>query len=218
MSLIPARQLKQIFSVDAKFYHAEIEQEQFLMRREARIRRNETFCTQADAVIVMINPSNCAQAGETAKSPQEAEWIPTKPNPTQYQLMNLMERQAWDLITLINLSDICEGNMGNFKSLEKKFNEAGVPHSLFQEENAQERAALLESSGHLIFAWGSTNVAKRLASEFGLFQNGRSEQSYGHAKALVAAENGFPRHPKPATVADRVMWLERMDSLLQEYK
>ncbi|MGM0898599.1 MAG: DUF1643 domain-containing protein [Bacillota bacterium] len=213
MSLIPAEQLKQNFSVEAKFYHTEIEDEQFLMRREARIRRNGVFTTQADAVIVMINPSNCAQAGETAKSPRDAEWISTKPNPTQYQLMNLMERQEWNLITLINLSDICEGNMGNFKIIENKFNKAGVPHSLFQEENVPEREALLASADHLIFAWGSTNVAKRLASEFGLFQDGAPKDSYSYAKALVASENGFPRHPKPATVADRVNWLEKMETL-----
>ncbi|MDE4084380.1 DUF1643 domain-containing protein [Planococcus maritimus] len=215
MSLIPAEHLKKIFSVEAKFYHVEIEGEKILMRREAHIRRNGISTTRADAVIVMINPSNCTQAGETFKSPQDAEWISTKPNPTQYQLMNLMERQEWNLITLINLSDICEGNMGNFKILENKFNRAGVPHSLFQEKNAKEREALLASANHLIFAWGSTNVAKRLAMEFGLFQKGRPEESYSHAKALVAAESGFPRHPKPATVADRVVWLQRMEDVLQ---
>ena len=214
MSLIPAEDLKHIFSVEAKFYHTEIEEETFLMRREARIRRNGAFTTRTDAVIVMINPSNCAQAGKTVKSPREAEWIPTKPNPTQYQLMNLMERQAWDLITLINLSDICEGNIMNFKSIENKFNEAGIPHSLFQEQNTQQREELLGTSVHLIFAWGSSTVAKRLAAQFGLFQNGCAEKPYDYAEAWVAGENGFPRHPKPATMADRVVWLERMESLL----
>ncbi|MEZ0481054.1 DUF1643 domain-containing protein [Planococcus sp. SSTMD024] len=215
MSLIPAEQLKQIFSVEAKFYHAELANEKILMRREARIRRNGAFTTRADAVIVMINPSNCAQAGETAKSLQDTEWVSTNPNPTQYQLMNLMERQEWDVVTLINLSDICEGNMGNFKTIENKFNRAGVSHSLFQEGNAQDREALLASADHLIFAWGSSTVAKRLAAQFGLFQAGRPEKLYEHAKAWVAAENGFPRHPKPATVADRIVWLERMEALLR---
>lgn len=215
MSLIPAEQLKQTFSVEAKFYHAEIENEKILMRREARIRRNGVFTTRADAVIVMINPSNCAQAGETAKSPRDAEWIPTKPNPTQYQLMNLMERQGWNLITLINLSDICEGNIGNFNIIENKFNKMGMSHSLFQEGNVLERQALLASADHLIFAWGSSTVAKRLAAQFGLFQEGSPEKSYEHAKAWVAADNGFPRHPKPATFADRIVWLERMEDLLR---
>lgn len=213
MSLIPAEHLKQIFSVEAKFYHVEIENEHFLMRREARIKRQGAACNQTDAVIVMINPSNCAQGGETARSAEEAQWMSTKPNPTQYQLMNLMERKGWSLITLINLSDICEGNMGNFKMIENKFNRAGIAHSLFQEGNAQERETLLASANHLIFAWGSTNVAKRLASEFGLFQDGAPEDLYAHAKALVASKSGFPRHPKPATVADRVNWLEKMETL-----
>lgn len=215
MSLISAEHLKQIFSVEAKFYHAELADEKILMRREARIRRNGAFATRADAVIVMINPSNCAQAGETTKSPWEAEWIPTKPNPTQYQLMNLMERQEWNLITLINLSDICEGNIGNFKIIENKFKRTGISHSLFQEDNVQDREALLASADHLIFAWGSSTVAKRLAVQFGLFQKGSPEKSYAHAKALVATENGFPRHPKPATVVDRIVWLDKMDALLQ---
>lgn len=214
MSLISAEHLKQIFSVEAKFYHAELADEKILMRREARIRRNGAFATRADAVIVMINPTNCAQAGETTKSPWEAEWIPTKPNPTQYQLMNLMERKDWNLVTLINLSDICEGNIGNFKIIENKFNRTGISHSLFQEDYAQDREALLASADHLIFAWGSSTVAKRLAAQFGLFQEGSPEKSYEHAKAWVAADNGFPRHPKPATVADRVVWLDKMEALL----
>lgn len=215
MSLIPAEQLKQIFSVEAKFYHAELANEKILMRREARIKRNGVFTTRADAVIVMINPSNCAQAVETALSPQDAAWVSTRPNPTQYQLMNLMERQGWNLVTLINLSDICEGNMGNFTLIENRFNKAGVPHSLFQEENAQAREALLASADHLIFAWGSSKVAKRLAAEFGLFHGSSPEKPFEQAKALVAAESGFPRHPKPATVADRLIWLERMEDLLR---
>lgn len=213
VSLIPAEHLKQLFSVEAKFYHAEIENKKFLMRREARIQRQGADCTQVDAVIVMINPSNCAQAVETERSAEETQWISTKPNPTQYQLMNLMERKEWNLVTLINLSDICEGNMGNFKMIENKFNKAGVAHSLFQEGNAQEREVLLASANHLIFAWGSTTVAKRLALEFGLFRNGLPDDSYPHAKSLVAS-SGFPRHPKPATVADRVKWLDKIEALL----
>ncbi len=214
MSLIPAEQLKQLFSVDAKFYHAEIENKTILMRREARIRRNGAYTARADAVIVMINPSNCAQAGEKANSARDAEWISTNPNPTQYQLMNLMERQGWNLVTLVNLSDICEGNMSKFKVIEKQFNRAGVAHSLFQERNVEEREALLGSADQLIFAWGSSTVAKRLAAEFGLFRNGQAESPYEHAIAWVAAEKGFPRHPKPATVADRIIWLDQMEALL----
>ncbi len=215
MSLIPAEQLKQIFSVEAKFYQAELANEKILMRREAHIRRNGVFATRADAVIVMINPSNCAQAGKAEKDPRDAEWVSTKPNPTQYQLMNLMERQGWNLVTLVNLSDICEGNMSKFKSIENQFNKAGVAHSLFQEGNVDEREALLGSADHLIFAWGSSTVAKRLAAEFGLFRNGQAVSPYERAIAWMAAEKCFPRHPKPATVADRIIWLDQMEALLQ---
>ena len=213
--LIPAEQLKKTFQVEAKFYYAQVNEERFLMRRQARVFRKGSSQSTADAVFVMINPGGCLPEESVGNTEiAEAKFISAKPDPTQYQLMNLMERRSWNVITLINLSDICEGNMKNFISLEKEFNKANIAHSLFQQGNKKELKEVLTSTEHLIFAWGASDIAKKLASQFGLFHNGKLTDSYLHAKALVHLDKKYPRHPKPATAANRIIWLNEIEPLL----
>ena len=83
--------------------------------------------------------------------------------------MNLMERQGWNGLSIVNLSDICEGNLTNLHQIEKKFNLASKSHSIFHSKNEKEKNELLSNAGELIFAWGETSTAKRLAKEFGLY-------------------------------------------------
>lgn len=215
MMLIPAEQLRKTFQVEAKFYYTQVNEERFLMRQQARIFRKGISQSTTDAVFVMINPGGCLP-GESIGNIEiaEAKFISAKPDPTQYQLMNLMERKGWNVITLINLSDICEGNMKSFISREKEFRKANVAHSLFQQGNTKELKEVLASADHLIFAWGASDIAKKLACQFGLFHDGQPTDSYLHAKALVHVENKYPRHPKPATIANRIIWLKEMEPLL----
>lgn len=215
MTLISAEQLKKTFKVEAKFYYAQVDGERFLMRREARISRIDTEQTDIDAVFVMINPGSCAPNWIVeSMEAEEAQLIPARPDPTQYQLMNLMERKGWHIIRLVNLSDICEGNMGEFIIREKEFRKANVDHSLFQQGNKKELEELLASANHLIFAWGASDIAKKLASQFGLFQDGKPTTLYRNAKGLIHSERKYPRHPRPATKANQIIWLDDMEPLL----
>lgn len=215
MTLIPAKELKKTFEVSAKFYYSVINEEKFLMRREARITRIGQKKEEIDAVVVMINPGSCQPTGAvTSSSGTEAKLLTAKPDQTQYQLMNLMERKAWDVLVIVNLSDICEGNMSNFSSIERKFREANIPHSIFQDENERDCQSLLTAAKHVIFAWGESSTAKRLSEQFGLFKRGKATIGYSHAKAWIHPEKNFPRHPKPATSVNKIMWLNTMETLL----
>ena len=155
MTLILAKELKKTFEVNAKFYYSMINEEKFLMRREARIERIGSKQEEIDAVVVMINPGSCKPTGEvTSQSAKEALLMAAKPDQTQYQLMNLMERKAWNVLVIVNLSDICEGNLSNFSNIERKFRAANLSHSIFQDENAEDCQTLLSSAKNVIFAWG----------------------------------------------------------------
>ena len=215
MTLIPANELKKTFEVSAKFYYSVVGEEKFLMRREAKIVRMGHGQEEIDAVVVMINPGSCKPTGAvTSQMAKEAISVSAKPDQTQYQLMNLMERKAWNTLVIVNLSDICEGNMSNFRNIERKFRTAKLPHSLFQDENAKDCQTLLSIAKHVIFAWGESSTAKRLSEQFGLFKNGRATIDYSHAKAWVHSEKGFPRHPRPALSVNKVIWLDTMETLL----
>ncbi|WKA53173.1 hypothetical protein [Planococcus shixiaomingii] len=217
MTLVPATELRKTFEVKAKFYHAKVNGESFLMRREARIARKNIVQQKIDAVVVMINPGSCkpsAPLKETAS--YKMEFLPADSDQTQEQLMNLMLRKNWNVLVILNLSDICEGNLDKFKSIEKKFTAARVPHSIFQADNASEREVLLSTAEHLIFAWGASPLAKRLAKEFKLYDKGIALPAYKHMTAWVHAEKLFPRHPKPALKTEKIIWLNSMELLLLE--
>lgn len=215
MTLILAEKLKKTFAVSAKFYYSMVGEEKFLMRREAKIVRIGHEQEEIDAVVVMINPGSCKPTGEvTSQSAKDAVLMIAKPDQTQYQLMNLMERKAWNVLVIVNLSDICEGNMSKFRNIESKFQQVNLPHSVFQDENAKDCQSLLSSAKNVIFAWGESTTAKRLSEQFGLFKNGSATIDYSHIKAWIHSERGFPRHPKPATSVNKVIWLETMETLL----
>ena len=89
------------------------------MRREAKPLRIGYEQEEIDAVIVMINPGSCKPTSAVkSQRAKEAISMTAKPDQTQYQLMNLMERKAWSTLVMVNLSDICEGN---FRNIERKF-------------------------------------------------------------------------------------------------
>lgn len=215
MSFIPAEVLKKMFKVNAKFYHADVDGERFLMRREARISRIGSTQSRIDAVVVMINPGSCQPTEALEYTPSDKmAMLPAKADQTQHQLMRLMEDMKWNELTIVNLSDICEGNLDKFKAIEKKFKAAEVPHSIFQDDNVAERGCLLANADHLIFGWGSSNNAERLAKEFGLFNNGNPLPQYQNVIALIHPVKLFPLHPRPALVVDRIKWLQDMTDLL----
>lgn len=215
MAFIPVKELNNTFKVNAMFYHAEVNGERFLMRREARISRKGTAQNKIDAVVVMVNPGSCLPATELYYTlPERMEMQPAKSDPTQHQLMRLMERMEWNELTIVNLSDICEGNLNKFRAIEQKFKLAGIPHSIFQDGNAVKRDELLANANHLIFAWGGSDNAKRMAKEYGLFVKGRLVAPYEHAISLIHPEKSYPRHPRPALKSSQLEWLEDLLPLL----
>lgn len=215
MAFIPVKNLNNTFKVNAMFYHAEVNGERFLMRREARISRKDNTQSKIDAVVVMVNPGSCLPETELDNTkPGRMEMQPAKSDPTQHQLMRLMERMEWNELTIVNLSDICEGNLKNFKAIERKFKSAGISHSIFQDVNAVQRDELLANANHLIFAWGGSDNAKRMAKEYGLYEKGRLLAPYEHAISLIHPEKSYPRHPRPALKSSQLEWLEDLIPLL----
>ncbi|WP_416144625.1 hypothetical protein [Planococcus koreensis] len=217
MAFIPANVLKDLFTVNAKFYHAEVNGERFLMRREARISRIGSMQRKIDAVVIMVNPGSCQPTKALDHTlPGRMEMLPAMSDPTQRQLMILMECIGWNELTIVNLSDICEGDFTKFRAIERKFKLAGIPHSIFQDDNAIERTELLANTDQLIFAWGGSDHAKRLAKEYGLFEKGVFLPPYQYAVGLFHPVKLYPRHPRPALIIEQFKWVEEMTSLLND--
>lgn len=115
-----------------------------------------------NALVVMMNP------GSSIPKPGfelEVGMVPTLPDPTQYQVMRLMERCDWSRVRILNLSDIRDANSENFRERMKQDGE-DISHSIFSPSRTDElRAALDRRAGApIIAAWGCHSALKPLAT------------------------------------------------------
>ena len=215
----PAKELRNEFEVLASFYQLDVGHETFLCRNHAYIKREgEQGRKSPDALIIMANPGSCRPADSTYKAPtaksntNNIPYVPVDVDPTQYQLMRLMKIMDWEEISIINLSDLCSGNMNDFKRKLKQVKDYGIKcHSIFSETRTREKMRHFKNH-HLkvILAWGKDPSIKSLAN---------------HALNLIPDDTKiyglrFPneswafRHPNPLIKDRCISWLKEMHELL----
>ena len=214
MTLISAELLKQEFDTWANFYTTKVEEVDYLMRSEAKIVRKGYESNAVDAIIVMANPGSCSAVDKNSQfSPyssedKQKEFVAARPDPTQYQLMNLMVRMKWNLLKIINLSDICTGNYKEFKQRLKEFEKISFySHSIFHVSRSLELNKHLEENSTLIYAWGSDSTIKNLAQL--VVDKGLANHGLHHSK------NIYYRHPCPRLIEDRTKLLIDMENYLR---
>ena len=123
MSFLLAADLKERFYTEGAFYHMELNGEGYACRGLAKIIRRGIETDIADALFVLVNPGSCQPLDENYHFPhyndnlKQNPFVQANSDPTQYQIMRLMERRRWNMIYIINLSDLRAGNISNFKDL-----------------------------------------------------------------------------------------------------
>ena len=128
MEFVYADELKRSFSVLGHFYDIEIAGKVFPCRSVLEIIYNaeETEASEVpDAVVIMMNPGSsrpldmsyipkCYSVSDVLGGGWSRELIPARPDNAQYQLMRLMLLKKWKHVRVLNLSDLRNGNSGNF--------------------------------------------------------------------------------------------------------
>jgi hypothetical protein len=88
---------------------------------------------------------------------KKKEIVPTRPDNAQYQIMRLIEKNNWNFVRILNLSDLRNGNSGKFQT---EFRNAlkldnTSPHCITHIERKRELIDSTESkSNKIIAAWG----------------------------------------------------------------
>ncbi|MEH7226662.1 hypothetical protein V7112_22930 [Bacillus sp. JJ1566] len=221
MYFYPAEQLKKEFAVTASFYRFQVGDKKFLCRNHAIIKRKEvTKQEEPNAVIVMANPGSCSPNIPLDKIPVIKQhpvnllYVDVNPDPTQYQLMRLMKVRKWDVVSIINLSDVCAGKMTHFKEILIEFEQHYInEHSIFSDNRIEELEEVLKKSkSRIIPAWGQNLGIRNLANK--AIQNLKEEHQI---VGLPSRENKWRyRHPNPRLQEKCVKWLEDMEQLLKE--
>ncbi len=223
MQFIYADELKSQFDVLGHFYDLNIDSQTFNCRSVLEIVSKSIDNTNiADsnpcATIVMMNPGSSKPA-DSSYIPKKysvsqitseswvKEIIPTQPDNAQYQIMRLMLLNGWRHVRVLNLSDLRNGNSGNFsKDFQKSLElDLSAPHSLLNEKRHAELIRYCSKSEIVIAAWGTTEILREAAEEF---------------LSLISV-SGLPlekpwyRYPSPYRKDQKLDWLEAMNEKLQ---
>ena len=156
-----------------------------------------------------MSSSDPTYKAPTAKSNfTNVPYVPVNVDPTQYQLMRLMKIMDWKEISIINLSDLCSGNMNEFKRKLKQVNDSDIKcHSIFSETRTSERLKYFENKKmNVILAWGKDRSIKRLANHaLNLIPD--DTKIYG---LRFLNEAWAFRHPNPLIKDRCIAWLKEM--------
>lgn len=217
MEFIYANELKTKFSVFGHFYGLKIGTKVFNCRSVLEIVTKSIeniTCSAPCAVVVMMNPGSSTPLDGHYKprifTPVEItdrywikEIIPTKPDNAQYQIMRLMLLQGWSHVRVLNLSDLRNGNSGDFSMdfREAMKLDSTCPHSLTHEGRHAELKENCSKSPVVIAAWGSTEILREAAHSF---------------LGIIEVVRGLPldmpwyRYPSPYMKKLKIEWLHKI--------
>jgi hypothetical protein len=220
MEFLSAAQLKKEFRVEASFYQIIVGNNMYQCRKHAVIiRKGYSMENHPDAVIVMANPGSCSPSDKSYEAPvvqgtiKNVKYVSVDDDQTQQQLMRLMKLMNWNFISIINLSDLCAGNMADFG---KKLNEIEsyhyVNHSIFAEDRKEEREEIFKCiDSKLILAWGGNSKIRKLACDT-LAKLPKERFIFG----LPGTKKWSYRHPFPMIQAKCKAWLKDMVEQLND--
>ncbi|TFB14120.1 hypothetical protein E3U55_14495 [Filobacillus milosensis] len=213
-------ELDSLFNVFGKFYDVKIGNHTFKCRSQAIIEREGTNQNQYDALFVLMNPGSCEPVSEVAVPSIHSESeimnlnpTPAKCDPTQYQIMRLMELRGWNKTVIINLSDLRSGNADKFYlDLLRADDYAFRFHSIFSDLRKSEREKVIEDCmGPIILGWGVKNKIKHLA-----FEALSKLFPYTYFGIKKQDEGCLYYHPNPQIFNDKKIWLHTMNLILSE--
>lgn len=225
MEFIYADTLKEKFDVWGHFYDLRIGREVFNCRSSLEIvskQNGNSSAETADAVVIMMNPGSSVlrdknyspvqfSVNEIFSSSWEKEIIPTRPDNAQYQIMRLMTLNDWKHVKVLNLSDLRNGNSGEFsKEFERSVAiDSSHPHCITHESRRAElkNALKTKSNGLVLAAWGSVGVLKNSAIKM-----------IAYRPTLLGLKLNEPwyRYASPYQKELKLDWLTKMDAIVKK--
>lgn len=220
MEFIYAWELKKKFNVFGHFYNLVMGEETFPCRSMLEIiSKDKEYPTSSyvDAIIIMMNPGSSRPLDINYKPHSynvnmifSEDWskeiVVTRPDNAQYQIMRLMVNQDWEFVRILNLSDIRNGNSGNFfQYFSRSFLiDNSNPHSIFNKNRVKELNKNLKTKNDapIILAWGTETFLFPIAEKA---MNVLSNYSF------IGVNYGLPnlcyRHPSPYKKTGKLSWL-----------
>jgi hypothetical protein len=113
-----------------------------------------------DLMVVMMNPGSSIPlfGGDDGRAEVSA-----KPDPTQLQVMKVMDARKFNFARILNLSDLCSPNSAEFIPTIRVLDRLAISHSIFGPNRASDFEALYVHSSPVLLAWGADDRLRPLA-------------------------------------------------------
>jgi hypothetical protein len=224
MQFIYAEKLKEKFDVFGHFYDLKIGKEIFKCRSILEIvSKGLEYKLKGlpDAVIIMMNPGSSRPLDKTYSlrlfsideifsKNWKKEIVPPRPDNAQYQIMRLMLLNDWNYVKVLNLSDLRNGNSGEFSNEFKRASaiDPSNPHCIVHIKRRNELKSETRSKANnpVIAAWGTVEVLRNAATELiELVPN------------LIGLKLDTPwyKYPSPYIKKQKLNWLTDIDAILK---
>lgn len=218
MDYLNANVLNQHYLTEGAFYQIELEGKSYHCRGLARITKRGSHADTADALVVMVNPGSSQPIDKKYVIPpynenlMEIPMVEANSDQTQHQLMRLMESRGWEMIFIINLSDLIDGSLAGFQDALQVFrNHKNNKHSIFSGNRREQLNALISTNTKIIVGWGIQPIKKEE-----MYEALRILGEYGKIFGVSHQTSPYYLHPKPALIDNRKQWLVDMNNLLDE--
>lgn len=132
-----------------------------------------------------------------------------RPDPTQDQIMEVMNNTGFNFARVLNLSDARQSKSNEFYKFINSSNAHAIPHSIFHQSRTVEFSNLFRQCVPVIYGWGVNANLEVLAR---MAMNRIAEK-----KPIGIRKPGFEwayYHPLPQNHAKQIEWVSDISSLL----
>lgn len=222
---LKANELKQHFGVYGHFYDLKINTEYIPCRSVLELISHD--CTPLSLndlasyipqlIVVMMNPGSSRPAdpgyrpvriNHVSEISDTREWVPTRPDNTQYQIMRVMEANHLSFARILNLSDIVNAKSSLFIQKTEALSQYndGHLHSIFCDERQTEFAKLTSNTTiPVLVGWGRIEGLRPLAEQ-------ALRKLTGRLLLGVPVEGGvLYSHPSPMLQKMKDRWLDEVN-------
>lgn len=189
-----------------KFFGHFYERSGLKCRRYLDIKRNGINSIYPDIMVVMMNPGSSYPLDRIDNNHAESK---AHPDPTQDQIMAVMNNTGFSFARILNLSDARQSNSNEFYKFIQSNGADAIAHSVFHESRTNEFSSLFRHNVPVIYGWGVNANLEGLARM---------------AMSRIATKNpiGIKKegvdwayyHPLPRIHTKQVEWVNAVSSLL----
>lgn len=175
-------------------------------RKYLNIKRVGSNLSQPDIMVVMMNPGSSYPLDgiDNNSAPSEAH-----PDPTQDQIMAVMNNTGFNFARVLNLSDARQPSSKEFYKFLNSSSANSIPHSIFHQSRHEEFLTLFRRGVPVIYGWGVNSSLEGLAR--------KAINRISEDNPIGIRKNGVEwayYHPLPRVHTKQVEWVNTVSSLL----